>query len=135
MGPGMAARRPAAVARPVQEGGATMALESEIDGRRPFIKWAGGKRQLLSSLLRYAPRDAATYFEPFVGGGALFFALRPNRAVLADVNERLVRTYRGVRNNVEEVIKLLKGYPHTSTFFYKFREKEIDSASDAEVAA
>ncbi len=112
-----------------------MALESEIDGRRPFIKWAGGKRQLLSSLLRYAPRDAATYFEPFVGGGALFFALRPNRAVLADVNERLVRTYRGVRNNVEEVIKLLKGYPHTSTFFYKFREKEIDSASDAEVAA
>src|SRR5260370_34145349 len=102
MGPGMAARRPAAVARPVQEGGATMALESEIDGRRPFIKWAGGKRQLLSSLLRYAPRDAATYFVPFVGGGALFFALHPNQAVLSDANERLFATYGGFRNNIEQ---------------------------------
>ena len=53
---------------------------------RPFLKWAGGKRQLLPALLRWAPDRYAVYFEPFVGGGALFFALRPRRAVLADMN-------------------------------------------------
>jgi DNA adenine methylase len=55
--------------------------------------------------------------------------------VLADVNERLIRTYRGVQNSVEQVIHLLRGYPHTSEFFYKLREKDIDNASDAELAA
>jgi len=60
--------------------------------------------------MQLAPRDASTYFEPFVGGGALFFALQPKRAVVADVNERLIRTYKGVKNNVEKVIRQLKGF-------------------------
>jgi DNA adenine methylase len=55
--------------------------------------------------------------------------------VLADVNARLIRTYRGVQNNVDEVIDLLRSYPHNPAFFYKFREKNIDAGSDAEVAA
>ena len=102
---------------------------------RPFLKWAGGKRQLLSSLLQLAPRNVSTYFEPFVGGGALFFALQPKRAVLADVNERLIRTYKGVKNDVEEVIRQLKGFPHKPEFFYRFREEDIDAGTDADVAA
>jgi len=105
------------------------------DVRRPFVKWAGGKRQLLPSLIRHAPSTFGTYFEPFVGGGALFFASRPKRAVLADVNERLIRTYKGVRDDVESVIQLLKKYPHDTQFFYRLRDADIDSASDAEVAA
>lgn len=102
---------------------------------RPFIKWVGGKRQLLPHLLRHVPDRYSGYFEPFVGGGALFFAARPSKAVLADVNERLIRTYKGVRDDVESVIRLLSGYPHDQKFFYKFRESPVDSGTDVEVAA
>jgi DNA adenine methylase len=102
---------------------------------RPFLKWAGGKRQLLSALRERVPAKYGTYFEPFVGGGALFFALRPPRAVLADVNERLIRTYKGVRDDTGKVIALLKTYPHDPKFFYELREADVDAGSDAEVAA
>ena len=113
---------------------APLAATGAIAGR-PFIKWVGGKRQLLPVLLARVPRYAGRYLEPFIGGGALFFALRPPRAVLADVNARLIRTYKGVRDNVGHVIELLRSYPHDSGFFYRLREADIDSASDAEVAA
>ena len=110
--------------------------ERASDGtRRPFVKWAGGKRQLLPELLRHAPSRFARYFEPFVGGGALFFALAPERAILTDVNERLIRTYRGVRNDVGDVIALLSNYPHDEKFFYELRDRDIDPGTDAEVAA
>lgn len=99
------------------------------------MKWAGGKRQLLPKLLEHVPAQFSSYFEPFVGGGALFFQLRPPRAVLTDVNERLIRTYLGVKHHVEDVIGLLSSYPHTEAFFYELRDWEIDSRSDAEVAA
>ncbi len=102
---------------------------------RPFLKWAGGKRQLMPHLLRHVPATRGRYFEPFVGGGALFFALRPDRATVADVNERLVRAYRGVAHHVEDVVRLLGGYPHDSAFFYRLRARPIDARSDAEVAA
>jgi DNA adenine methylase len=128
-------RRQTAAARRVEDGAPPLSITAEAQGGRPFIKWAGGKRQLLPSLLRHAPRDAPTYFEPFIGGGALFFALRPRRAVLADVNERLIRTYRGVKNNVDEVTRQLGGFPHTPAFFYRFREEKIDGGTDADVAA
>ncbi len=72
-----------------------------MDAPRPFLKWAGGKRQLLPALLRHVPARYGTYYEPFLGGGALYFALRPRRAVLADTNVRLIRTYKGVRDSVE----------------------------------
>ena len=105
------------------------------DGARPFIKWAGGKRQLLPALIERVPDTFGTYFEPFLGGGALYFSQRPERAVLADVNTRLIRTYRGVRDRVDDVIGLLRQYPYDSKFYYDLRRVDIDSASDAEVAA
>ncbi|MBH9771138.1 DNA adenine methylase, partial [Clostridioides difficile] len=80
------------------------------------LKWAGGKRQLLPDLVAHAPATMRTYYEPFLGGGALFFHLRPRTAVLADVNERLIRTYRGVRDDVEAVIELLREYPYDPEF-------------------
>ena len=85
--------------------------------------------------MRRAPRGFSRFYEPFVGGGALFFALEPKRAVLCDVNQRLIRTYQGVRDDVERVIALLEKYPHDSKFFYEMREKDIDARPDAEVAA
>jgi len=101
----------------------------------PFIKWAGGKRQLVPELLRRLPKVEGTYFEPFLGGGALYFALRPQRAVLADVNERLVRTYRGVAEDVEGVIAHLAGWPHERDFFYELRKADTSAMSDAALAA
>lgn len=102
---------------------------------RPFLKWAGGKGQLLPALRARAPERWGRYHEPFLGGGALFFALKPAQAVLSDVNPRLVRTWRGVQSQVEDVIALLQGYPHDQDFYYQMRERDIDEASDAEVAA
>jgi DNA adenine methylase len=110
---------------------------------RPFVKWAGGKRQLLPELQRYVPERFERYIEPFLGGGALFFELAGRlsaatpapRALLADVNQRLIRTYQGVRDSVEDVIELLRGYLHDEQFYYRVRGIEIDALSDAEVAA
>lgn len=102
---------------------------------RPFIKWVGGKRQILPALTARVPEHFGTYHEPFVGGGALFFAMRPERAVLSDVNLRLVRTWKGVRDHVDQVVRLLKTYPHDKSFFLSMREQNIDAGTDAEVAA
>lgn len=102
---------------------------------RPFLKWVGGKRQLIPDLLARAPRSFGRYFEPFVGRGALFFHLRPRNAVLADANERLIRTYRGIRDDVGAVIDLLRTYPYESDFYCRFRALDVDARSDAEVAA
>lgn len=78
---------------------------------KPFLKWVGGKRQLLPELLKHIPEGPFNYFEPFVGGGALFFALSPDQAktaVLGDSNLHLIAAYKGVRDDVEAVIGALK---------------------------
>jgi DNA adenine methylase len=102
---------------------------------RPFVKWAGGKRQLLQEILSRLPADYGTFHEPFVGGGAVFFAVQPARAVLSDMNERLIRTYRGIKHAVGDVIALLQTYRNNKAFFLQMRDKAIDAGSDAEVAA
>jgi DNA adenine methylase len=102
---------------------------------KPFIKWAGGKRQLIAELVARVPTRYGTYHEPFVGGGALFFHLLPNSAILSDTNQRLVRTYLGIRDAVEDVIRLLASYPHDRDFFMRMRGIDIDARTDVEVAA
>ncbi|HEY4188282.1 MAG TPA: DNA adenine methylase [Polyangia bacterium] len=103
---------------------------------KPFVKWAGGKRQLLGEIRRHIPADFGTYHEPFLGGGAVFFALPPGTAArLSDLNLRLVRTYRGIQTNVGKVIDLLNGYRRERDFFEKMRQRDIDKGTDVEVAA
>ena len=104
---------------------------------KPFLKWAGGKRQLLSELLKHVPAEFEIYHEPFVGGGALFWEVgaKGKNAVLGDSNERLMRTYRAVRDDVERVITSLENRPHTEDFFYWVREQEPDKLNDAELSA
>ena len=81
---------------------------------RPFVKWAGGKGQLLERLERYFPKDFGTYYEPFLGGGAVFFYLvhkRPKfNAVLSDTNAELMSTYKVIKEQVEDLIILLKDH-------------------------
>lgn len=105
---------------------------------KPFVKWVGGKRQLLPSIAEIVtPRlkAGATYHEPFIGGGAVFFRLQPKRAVLTDSNERLIRTYRGIKKDVDGVIRRLRSYPHDKDFYLKTRARDIDTADDVEIAA
>ncbi|MFA7296583.1 MAG: DNA adenine methylase [Dehalococcoidia bacterium] len=90
-----------------------MTITARITAPRPFLKWAGGKSQLLPALLERVPAGIETYYEPFIGGGALFFALladperRPRRAVLNDLNLDLVTTYQVVRDAPEALIETL----------------------------
>jgi DNA adenine methylase len=75
----------------------------------PFLKWAGGKSRLLKQYQHYFPkRGFKTYYEPFLGGGAVFFHLQHNSAILTDINQELIETYRCVRDNVDELIKRLE---------------------------
>jgi len=110
-------------------------IASATVGAVPYLKWAGGKRSLLRHLLPLVPSSYGTYHEPFVGGGALFFALQPKRAVITDVNRRLVRSYVAIRDDVDAVIALLKTYPHDKQFFLEMRGVPIDYRSAVEVAA
>lgn len=87
----------------------------------PLLKWPGGKRGLLKFLLPLIPTQYRDYYEPFVGGGALFFALRPNRAYLADRNADLISTYRQVRDSPEVVIKSLQRLRNTEEDYYLVR--------------
>ena len=116
----------------------------EMQPAKPFLKWVGGKRQLLSEIEKRLPSSySGRYFEPFVGGGALFFHLTnspthaPKKAFLADTNERLVRAYQGVKNDVDKVLRSLKNRGTSKEEYYRTRDEvDIDaSKSDAEVAA
>jgi len=91
----------------------------------PVLKWAGGKTHLLSQILERLPVRMETYFEPFVGGGAVFFALarqkRFRRAVIADQNEDLVEVYAAIRDDVEAVIRALQLYRYDEEVYYQAR--------------
>lgn len=89
----------------------------------PFLKWAGSKRYLLKHIIGALPKSFNTYREPFLGGGSLFFFLKPEKAILSDTNEDLINTYLAIRHNVDSVfgyIGLLK--PNKKTY-YEIREK------------
>lgn len=72
---------------------------------KPFVKWAGGKKQLLNQLIPKIPKQYNTYYEPFIGGGALLFAVQPKHAIINDVNEQLLNVYRHLKQDAEPVIK------------------------------
>ena len=95
---------------------------------RPFLKWAGGKTQLLEDLMERLPQYFLGYHEPFVGGGALFFRLYRegliHRAVISDLNAELINTYLAIRDHVEDVIGLLSSYPHSKEFYYDLRSQD-----------
>ena len=92
--------------------------EKQIQAK-PILKWAGGKTQMLGDIMPKIPQKYGKYIEPFVGGGALFFALSPDKAIIADSNPELINMYRQVADNVEVVISYLKKYKNTKEDFYE----------------
>jgi DNA adenine methylase len=79
----------------------------KYDEVNPFLKWAGGKRQLLNELIERMPREFGRYYEPFLGGGALLLKLKPEHATVGDFSKELILAYNSIKNNVEELIYLL----------------------------
>ena len=102
---------------------------------KPFLKWAGGKTQLLNDLIPLIPDYNGKYIEPFVGGGALFFAIQPKNSIIADSNPELINAYQQLADNVEDVIKRLKKYKNNEEEFYKVRGQNWEKLSKINAAA
>ena len=107
----------------------------------PFLKWVGGKRQIMPSIVSVLPKNIQnyTYIEPFVGGGAVLFHLTPSNAVINDFNSELINVYEVIRNNLDELIIDLKKHKNESDYFYKIRgidrTKEFEKLSKVQRAS
>ena len=102
---------------------------------KPILKWAGGKTQMLGELLPKVPSSYGRYIEPFFGGGAMFFALQPEQAIISDSNPELINLYRQVSDNVDDVICQLKKYENSQEMFYEVRGQDWTMLPEAEAAA
>jgi DNA adenine methylase len=127
------------------------AFEKDFVGVRlsqtsPFVKWAGGKTQLLDRLDKLIPLKFNRYFEPFLGGGAFFYYLTSNKnlrfiAYLSDINQELINVYQVIKSNVDELIDILKAYKieynkAPQNFYYELRDGfDIENSTSVEKAA
>ncbi|MBC3871141.1 Dam family site-specific DNA-(adenine-N6)-methyltransferase [Undibacterium oligocarboniphilum] len=102
---------------------------------KPLLKWAGGKTQLLGEIIPKMPKKYGRYIEPFFGGGAVFFAARPENGIIADSNPELVNLYRTVATDVDGVIAQLRQYENTEDVFYAVRALDVTKLSNVEAAA
>ena len=97
----------------------------------PFVKWAGGKRQLLEDIRKRMPPTYSRYFEPFVGGGAVLFSLQPTNAIINDINKSLINAYKVIQQSPEELIKEIEKIDSEMTedgkpYYYNIREEYND---------
>jgi DNA adenine methylase len=102
---------------------------------KPLLKWAGGKTQLLGEIIPKIPQNYSRYIEPFFGGGAVFFSLRPEKAIIADNNPELINLYQTVADDVDGVIAQLQHYENTEESFYAVRAQDWTKLSCSEASA
>lgn len=113
-----------------------ISLDNQHEGDcRPLLKWAGGKTQLLSEIRARMPRAYGKYIEPFVGGGALFFAVKPIGGIIADSNPELINLYQSVADDVQSIIVYLSKYQNDESIFYQVRAQDWTKLPPAEAAA
>ncbi|MBL0691895.1 MAG: DNA adenine methylase [SAR324 cluster bacterium] len=96
---------------------------------KPILKWVGGKRQVITEIKKLMPRSYNRYFEPFVGGGALFFDLKPKNALINDSNKELLNLYTAVKETPNELITSLSKHKNEAKYYYKTRILDRDSKS------
>jgi DNA adenine methylase len=96
----------------------------------PFLKWVGGKRQIMSEVVEHLPNNISKYkyIEPFIGGGAVLFHLQPKKAIINDFNSELVNVYNAIKNNLEDLIFDLQKHKNESDYFYEIRS--VDRTED-----
>ena len=106
----------------------TATISTALPRVAPILKWVGGKRKLLQHLVQHLPDDFSQrlYCEPFLGGGALLFALRPPRAVVNDSNDELINVYRVVRDSPSALIESLRQHENRPEHFYRVRAMDRD---------
>lgn len=102
---------------------------------RPFLKWVGGKTQLLREIQLLIPEQFGTYYEPFIGGGAVYFHLRPPRAVIGDVNQELIDCFGAVRDCLPDVIDVLETHRYEQEYYYSVRAADRETLTLPEKAA
>lgn len=121
----------------------TVAKKAEKKNRviAPFVKWVGGKRQLLTDIKEVMPPATTfdTYFEPFIGGGALFFDLEPTNAVINDYNQELINVYLSIKDDINTLVEDLKTHENTPEYFYRIRlldrEPQFDELTNVQKAS
>ena len=105
---------------------------------KPFVKWAGGKRQVMPEIKKYIPKEYDVYYEPFVGGGAVFFELAPKKAVLNDYNKELMNVFECIKDEVkfEKMCNELNHHEanHSEKYYYELRNKDRDKSSFNKIA-
>lgn len=100
-------------------------MKTEKNELVPFLKWAGGKRWFIDRHRHLFPPVFDTYHEPFLGSGAIFFALNPTKGMLSDLNPDLVNAYNVIKNDWKDLIENLKKHQenHCLDYYYKIREQ------------
>lgn len=106
---------------------------------KPFLKWVGGKRQLIPEIEKHIPENIDTYYEPFIGAGAILLHLQPQKAVISDMNKELINCYNVIKNKKDELIKELSKHKNEKDYFYEIRKWDqadnYSQRSDVERAA
>ena len=107
---------------------------TEIKHLHPLIKWSGGKSDEIKRFEKYIPENYTTYIEPFVGGGALYFYLNPQNAVISDVHPELIKFYKEIGNgNAPEIFQFMEEYKNDDTTYYQIRD-EMEIKTDLDTA-
>lgn len=109
--------------------------DTPVPSAQPVLKWAGGKRQMLSRYEGYFPENYAAYHEPFLGGGAVFFHLAPAVAFLSDFNNELVNMYMVIQTGVGQLIEDLSRHRNEEEYYYRIRAADVGSLSALERAS
>ena len=114
-------------------------LESDSEHRKPWsppiFRWAGSKRKLVPILLKHCPSSYGRYIEPFAGSACLFFALKPKKAILGDINEELLRAYNTIRKHPKMVARAAKVIPNSKVMYYKIRNTDPNILNPVDRAA
>jgi DNA adenine methylase len=105
---------------------------------QPFVKWAGGKSQILSQIMAAIPKKFGRYYEPFIGGGALFLSLRPDEATISDANFELINAYHVIKDDTDSLLtelRILQKQRISRTFYNKYRGLDPESLTPPKRAA
>ena len=98
---------------------------------KPIIKWSGGKKDELKEIIKYIPEKYNTYIEPFIGGGALYFHLNPEKAVINDIHSELIAFYKSIKDNkILDIYNFMKENPNDETTYYKVRSLKCQNELD-----
>ena len=111
-------------------------LNSQISiSSKPFVKWVGGKRQLLPQIIQKLPTNFNCYYEPFLGGGALYFHLQPQSSFISDINPELINAYQTIKTRVNLLVEELQHYENSEEYYLSVRELDRDPKVFAKLSA